>query len=170
MSLNTNTNWIDFFLRQQIIDDALKLAQHSYLSYETALNIVQYLQKEIDYPPWKAVFYNFDYILDRFKPNEVSIFEVNTRHRLECEKRMQLEWCSWLNRINNYLKLFYQEYELKLLDRVYNRLGFQPKANDTRLDIYNRNHVIKYACKFGHKQCVNDARAEFDKLLEGNYS
>lgn len=56
------------------------------------------------------------------------------------------------------------------MDKAINYLGFQPKASDTRLDIYNRNNVLKYACKFGHKQCIDDARAEFDKLLLGNHT
>lgn len=59
---------------------------------------------------------------------------------------------------------------LKLLNRVYDYLGFKAKGDDTRLDIYNRNTVVKYACRFGHKQCINDARAEYDHYLKGNYS
>lgn len=59
---------------------------------------------------------------------------------------------------------------LKLLDRVYNYLGFKPKADDTRLDIYNRNPVVTNACRFGHKKCTIDARAEYDHYLKGNYS
>lgn len=62
----------------QIIDDALNLARYSYLSYKNALSVVHYLENEIDYAPWKAAFTNFNFILSRFKINEVSIFEVNT--------------------------------------------------------------------------------------------
>lgn len=102
----------------KIIDDALRIASVSYLSYEKALHIVQYLQNETDYIPWKAAFDNFEFILNRFKPTEARTFE---------------------------------EFELKLLNRVYEHLGFYGKANDTSLDILNRHNILKHACKLGHK-------------------
>lgn len=63
----------------------------------------------------------------------------------------------------------FQNFILGLLNHAYDYHGFNPRDNDTRLDIYNRNNILKYACKFGHKQCVVDARKEFDKLLQRNY-
>lgn len=121
----------------KIIDDALRIASDSYLSYEKALHIVQYLQNETDYIPWKAAFDNFEFILNRFKSNEARLFE---------------------------------EFVLKLLNRVYEHLGFYGKVNDTSLDILNRLNVLKYACKLGHKQCIAESRTEFDHLLAGNHT
>lgn len=62
-----------------------------------------------------------------------------------------------------------QDFVLDLLNNVYRHLGFYPKETDTRLDIYNRNNVLKYACKLGHKQCIDAARAEYEKLLQKTY-
>lgn len=69
-----------------------------------------------------------------------------------------------------YFNLFYfQEFMLNLLNKVYDHLGFRPKKSDTRLDVYTRNYVLKYACKFGHKQCIADARTEFDHSMRASY-
>ena len=59
---------------------------------------------------------------------------------------------------------------MKLLNRVYEHLGFHQKPKHTALDITNRRSVIKYACKFGNKECIADARAEYDRYLNGNYT
>lgn len=75
-----------------------------------------------------------------------------------------------LNRFKPNEARIFEEYVLKLLNHVYKYLGFQGKANDTRLDIYNRINVLKYACKLGHKQCIAESRTEFDHLLKGNYT
>lgn len=101
------------------------------------LHIVQYLQNETDYIPWKAAFDNFEFILNRFKPTEARTFA---------------------------------EFQLKLLNRVYEHLGFYGKTNDTSLDILNRNNVLKYACQLGHKQCIAASRAEFDHFVMGNHT
>lgn len=65
---------------------------------------------------------------------------------------------------------FRQEFGSKLLNTVYNYLGFRSKVNDTHLDKYNRYNVLKYACQFGHAQCIADARHEYDELLRGNHT
>ena len=65
----------------------------------------------------------------------------------------------------NFWNVFlFQNFILDLLNNVYSHLGFNPKDDDTRLDIYTRNLILWYACKFGHKQCIADARAAFDGL------
>lgn len=60
----------------QIVDDSLNLARGNLLNYTRALSIIQYLEKETHYIPWSAAFRNFDYILTRFKPDEVTVFQV----------------------------------------------------------------------------------------------
>lgn len=57
-----------------------------------------------------------------------------------------------------------QGHILRLLNTAYNYLGFQPRANDTRLDIYNRVNILNLACKYGHKECIESAKKEFAKL------
>ncbi|XP_055325495.1 uncharacterized protein LOC129579438 [Sitodiplosis mosellana] len=93
--------------------------------------------------------------------------------------RNETDYIPWLSAFNNFdfiLARFkneeaalFKDFVLDLLTNVYAHLGFYPKETDKRLDIYNRNNVLKYACKLGHKQCIDDARAEFDKLLQKNY-
>ncbi|KAG4068421.1 hypothetical protein HA402_007941 [Bradysia odoriphaga] len=48
--------------RAQLIDDALNLARASYLSYQTALDVTQYLVHEHDYVPWKAAINSMNFI------------------------------------------------------------------------------------------------------------
>lgn len=40
--------------RAQLIDDALSFAQGNYLDYDVLLELLPYLQRETDYPPWYA--------------------------------------------------------------------------------------------------------------------
>ena len=40
--------------RAQIIDDAINLARSGLLSYEIALGVTSYLNKEVEYIPWAA--------------------------------------------------------------------------------------------------------------------
>lgn len=80
-----NQLWLIRFLflyhSYKIVDDVLNLARFSYSNYQTAILIVDYLQNEIDYIPWKAAFNNFDYILARFKPDEELLFKVKPSKR-----------------------------------------------------------------------------------------
>lgn len=66
--------------------------------------------------------------------------------------------------------IFIQKFGLKLVNRVYQHVGFHQKPYHTALDISNRYNVVKYACKFGNKQCIADARVEYDRYLKGNYT
>lgn len=53
---------IDIISRAQILDDSLDLARASYLSYHLALNATLYLNKEMEFLPWKAALHSFGYI------------------------------------------------------------------------------------------------------------
>ncbi|XP_031623813.1 membrane alanyl aminopeptidase-like [Contarinia nasturtii] len=91
----------------------------------------------------------------------------------------ETDYIPWLSAFNNFefiLARFKTEeapmlenFLLGLLGKVYSYLGFHPKDSDTRLDIYNRELILKYACKFGHEKCIANARAEFDKFSMGDY-
>lgn len=61
----------------KIVDDVLKLARFSYADYKTAINVIDYLQNEIDYVPWKSAFNNFEFILERLNTDETLQFKVN---------------------------------------------------------------------------------------------
>lgn len=80
----------------------------------------------------------------------------------------------WLSAFNNLLYISrrftdaemikYKKHVLSLTKNIYEKLEFNPKATDTRTDIYNRANVLNYACKFGHEACINAAKEEFGKL------
>lgn len=53
---------------------------------------------------------------------------------------------------------------LHLLNNVYNRVGFADKNTDPRLDVYFRMLVTQYACKFGHAECIDAAKLEFEHM------
>lgn len=67
--------------RAQIVDDSLNLARGNQLSYEQALHTIQYLKNETEYVPWYAAFSNFDFILNRFKNDESTIFKVSHNYK-----------------------------------------------------------------------------------------
>ena len=48
--------------RAQLIDDAFNLARADLLPYGTALNLANYLKKELEYLPWRSAFDAFQYI------------------------------------------------------------------------------------------------------------
>lgn len=139
----------------------MSLARARHLNYKKALNTVGYLKNETEYVPWLSAFNNFDFILARFKNEEASKFKVNIYwHLLDWKKK-------WILTIPKNVQFIYlQNFVLELLKTVYTHLGFQPKQNDTRLEIYNRVLVLNHACQFGHEQCIKDAREEYDKLAK----
>lgn len=48
--------------RAQILDDYLNLARANLTSYDNALDLTQYLVKEMDYGPWKAASVSMEFI------------------------------------------------------------------------------------------------------------
>ena len=52
--LNDDHMKIHVINRAQIIDDAINLARSGLLSYEIALGVTSYLNKEVEYIPWAA--------------------------------------------------------------------------------------------------------------------
>lgn len=77
----------------------------------------------------------------------------------------------WLAAFNNLLYVSrripaanlnkYKEHILALSKNIYAKLEFNQKATDTRLDKYNRVNILNYACKYGHADCIRDAKKEF---------
>ncbi|XP_073817389.1 membrane alanyl aminopeptidase [Musca autumnalis] len=48
--------------------------------------------------------------------------------------------------------------------KAYDLLGFEEKANDTTLDIYNRAKILSWACKFGKTDCITKSQEYFKNL------
>jgi len=49
----------------------------------------------------------------------------------------------------------FKSYMLKLLAPIYQKLGFDGKADDEHLDILLRKKIVSWACSMGHEDCVN---------------
>ncbi|XP_004523070.1 membrane alanyl aminopeptidase [Ceratitis capitata] len=62
-SLHSN-NWGDIheLNRAQIVDDLLNFARAGILSYEKALEVLEYLESETNYLPWSSAFTGYTYI------------------------------------------------------------------------------------------------------------
>ena len=61
-SIERNISSIHRINRAQIIDDSMNLARAGYLKYEIALKLIDQLEYETDYIPWKAGLRNFRFI------------------------------------------------------------------------------------------------------------
>lgn len=46
-------------------------------------------------------------------------------------------------------------------DKIFKKLGFQEASNDAVLDIYNRNKILSWACKYGNTECIKEAKKLF---------
>ncbi|XP_013106945.2 membrane alanyl aminopeptidase [Stomoxys calcitrans] len=58
------------------------------------------------------------------------------------------------------------EFLFDIMDKVYKKLGFNFNSkSDTVLDIYNRNKVIGWLCKYHHQDCNEEAQREFQFSL-----
>lgn len=62
-----------------------------------------------------------------------------------------------------------QNHILELLNKVYKHLTFVPKDGESRLDVYNRDQILSWACKFGHSECIDNAKAQFNKFQTVSY-
>ena len=66
-ALNEDHTQIHVINRAQLIDDALNLAKAGLLSYEIALGVTSYLEKETEYIPWKAALNGMGYLKNMLK-------------------------------------------------------------------------------------------------------
>ena len=88
------------------------------------------------------------------------------------EETEYLPWFAAFKGINTvYQRMTFEEHKefapflYELLDKVYKKLGFE-KSDVTVLDIYNRNKVISWLCRYHHEDCNNEARNIFHKHVE----
>lgn len=72
-----------------------------------------------------------------------------------------------MNYIDNVLVMFegYDKFRIfvqNLLDKVYKEVGFRDDPMDEQLTVLTRVDVLKWACRFGHEDCVNNAIEQFN--------
>ncbi|XP_050685905.1 aminopeptidase N-like isoform X1 [Eriocheir sinensis] len=60
--LMTGHTVIEVVTRAQLLDDALSLARGGYLTYDVPLDLVNYLEKEVEYVPWSSAMDGFSYL------------------------------------------------------------------------------------------------------------
>lgn len=78
--LNEDHTKIHTINRAQIIDDAFNLARAGRLSYNLALGVTSYLNKETEFICWKAALNGFGYIKKMFeRTGAYGDFKVNRR-------------------------------------------------------------------------------------------
>lgn len=116
--------------RAQLIDDLFNLARgEKYgIDYGHALDASQYLERETNFLPWSAYFTATAYLNQRLEGNQG-------------------------------MKKLYTQHVLTIIDKVYKKLGFKEDvAKDDHLDQLNRELITTWACKYGHKDCVDKAK------------
>ena len=60
--LLSNHREISVINRAQLIDDSLNIARVSGLPYATALSLIDYLAKEVEYLPWRSALNGLEYV------------------------------------------------------------------------------------------------------------
>lgn len=59
----------------------------------------------------------------------------------------------------------FKSYMLKLLEPIYQKLGFDGKMDDEHLDILLRKKIVSWACSMGHEDCVNKVTGTFTNWM-----
>ncbi|XP_071652507.1 membrane alanyl aminopeptidase-like isoform X2 [Temnothorax longispinosus] len=85
------------------------------------------------------------------------------------QKTYHLPWKAFFNGLSFIYGRFEQqssqkelnEYVLKLLFNMYNRLGFSDRADNTYLDKLNRKIILQWACQLNKAECVSTAKNLF---------
>uniref|UniRef100_A0A1A9W2N5 Aminopeptidase n=1 Tax=Glossina brevipalpis TaxID=37001 RepID=A0A1A9W2N5_9MUSC len=129
-------NWSDIpdVNRAQVVDDLFNLARSGTISYDLALDVLEYLETETDYLPWFAALNGYSFLAVRLG-TDTSNFASYFRH---------------------------------LSDRAYRKLGIEQQQDDTTLDVYNREQILNWSCKYGNKECIEKIKTYFDKDLTSN--
>jgi aminopeptidase N len=118
--------------RAQLLDDSFQLARTKHLSYETALDISQYLSSEEEIVPWKAALKSFEYIEKMIKGNATALDYIN-----------------------------FKNYMFRLITPLYNGLGFEVSKTDLHLTLLKRTMVLTWLCQLDHPECIEKSQQMF---------
>ncbi|XP_017058750.1 aminopeptidase N [Drosophila ficusphila] len=114
--------------RAQIIDDLFNFAEVGYIDYAEVFEFLEYLNKEVDYVPWYAVYENLNLVAQRMTPDQLPNFG---------------------------------KYLSDVTKAVFEKLGVGWSAQDSPLDVANRNKLIKWLCRFQVSSCRNKVNVQF---------
>jgi aminopeptidase N len=59
----------------------------------------------------------------------------------------------------------FSHFILDTLSEIYENLGYDARTSDTHTQILLRNHVLTWACRYGHKDCLEKTRAEYARFV-----
>uniref|UniRef100_A0A0A1XS95 Aminopeptidase n=1 Tax=Zeugodacus cucurbitae TaxID=28588 RepID=A0A0A1XS95_ZEUCU len=164
-----SANWggIHELNRAQIVDDLLNIARSGILSYDKALEVLEYLESETNYLPWTSAFNGFSYINIRLGSDNKQFAE----YILELTDRV-------------YRKLGFVEADSDSALDIYNRAKvlswsckfgnteciskskeYFAKINTTPVPVNIRSAVYCNAMRYGNE---NDYDTLFNKFLTSN--
>ncbi|CAO1438342.1 unnamed protein product [Diamesa serratosioi] len=134
--IGSNYQIIHELNRAQLLDDVFNLARYNYTSFNTALNMIQYLKQEMDLSPLTAGFRMMEF-LQQFLDDEIEFNKLND---------ILLEIADAIYRNINNLKM-------------------PQDPEEAHLIAVTKLTVNMFACKFGVNKCVQDASTELNKNL-----
>lgn len=70
LALRENREIIHEYNRAQIVNDIFQFARSGIMPYSRALNILSFLENEVDYAPWAAAITGFNWLRNRFATTE----------------------------------------------------------------------------------------------------
>lgn len=131
------TSWsnIHEINRAQIVDDLFALGKTGYLTYDFVFGILEYLETETAYLPWKAAF--------------TGLKTIETR-------------------LGNEHKDLFQKFIISTIKEVSNKLNLTENEQDLILDIYNREKVLSWSCKYGDIRCLSSVLIQMRSFLHDN--
>ncbi|XP_064119504.1 aminopeptidase N-like [Macrobrachium nipponense] len=127
--------------RAQLIDDAMALAHAGKLKYETALDLTKYL-------------YEFN-AEDQYVPWSIA--------------RSNFAFLEMIMRRSDEYELL-QTYIRKLIEKLYESVGFESKPDDTHLVHLKRSMVVAWACEHAVADCESKAVAKFSAWIKDSTS
>merc|ERR1719153_1277968 len=60
----------------------------------------------------------------------------------------------------------FKRFMLKRIEPIFTKLGFNAREDDTHLDILLRKQVVRWACSMGNKQCLEEAKENFNDWMK----
>ncbi len=55
---------------------------------------------------------------------------------------------------------------VRLIRPIFNKVGFEARANDQHLDVFLRSKVVSWACKLGLEECIQPVKATFSRWMK----
>ncbi|XP_037093237.1 aminopeptidase N-like [Pollicipes pollicipes] len=59
----------------------------------------------------------------------------------------------------------FKRFALKMIQPLYDRVGFEERPDDSHLDQFSRINVLNWACALGHKDCVRQSVDKFEQWM-----